>query len=247
VTAHVQDQHAPNALGSATFATTISSTAGNGLVCYMTVWQSGNNPISISSIADNASGGTNVWQYSTAQQSQYPPAGGSFSVTESQYGFTAMGVCLPSAQPTRATKAVTQVTVTFSAAVTSFGEVGVSEFSGLPAGSVLSAAAASGTLATAATSYTTPAIAVPSTALVVANTSFFNQWTGVTSGYTLLSYADTLGAYDVAVAPGSRSVAFTGTPAGDVPSSAIVAIGPAGSPRLLAATPPAALVRSAVY
>lgn len=229
MTALVQSQQAPNADGSATYVIPVSTAGGSGdaIVVYITIWMLGNAPISISSVSDNASGGSNTWRYSTAQQNQNPPAGGSYAPAENQYGFSAIAVCLPSDNG-GATKAVTAVTVVMSTAVTAWGEIGGSEFSGLPAGSALLSAAASGTLVTSVSSYTTPSVAPQSTALVVAATSVLNQdWSSVTGGYALLSYSDTLAAYDTAVAAGTSAVAFSysGT-ATDVPSSALVAIGP---------------------
>lgn len=216
MTALVQSQHAPNG-GATSFTVSITSAAGNALVCYITAWRSGSGAFSLTSVADSAG---NTWAYSSAAQNQNPPAGGSYDSAQSQYGFSAIAVCAAAA-------AVTSVTVTLSAGV-SYGEVGVSEFSGLPSGSGILAAASSGTLASGVTSYTVPSVSVTSGALAVATASPFNGFSGVSSGWSLLTYTDSDAAYNLS-ASGTVQPVFTG-PSSDVPSSAIVAIGAGGSP-----------------
>jgi len=203
---------------SDTFSVDITSADGHTLVAQITAWVTGDTPISLASVTDSTGGG-NAWQYSTAQQSQNPPAAGSYSATNGQYGFTAEACCI-GALP------VTSVTFTFSAEIT-FGEAGVNEFSGLPAGSVLLTAASDGTLQADATSYTTPALTAPSTALAVVSTSNDNgEFTGVTpAGWEISNYGDAIGGYVLAAPAGTIQPTFTQSPGADVPSSAILAIG----------------------
>jgi hypothetical protein len=213
MTALVQSANATNG-GGTSFTASISSTSGHALVCYITGWSSGSTANNISSVTDST--GTNAWLYSTATSSQNPPSSGSYDSVHAEYGFTAIAVCLNAA-------AVTSVTAVFARSV--YGEVGVSEFSGLPAGSQVLTAASSGTLASGATSYSPPALTTSSVALAVACTSGFGDFSGVTpSGWNELSYTDTLAAYDLAAAAGTVQPVFTG-PSQDVPSSAIIAIG----------------------
>ena len=221
MTTHVQDAGVETSGTSATVS--ITTTAGNAFLLSFDAFATGNTPFSISSVTDNASGGSNSWTFSTAQQSQNPPAAGSFDSTHSQYGFTAVAACLPSANG-GTTKAFTSVTVTFSTATVYVG-VNVSEFSGLPAGSVIMAAASTPTAQNGVTSYTTPVLTTLATALVFASTCSFGPFTGVSSGYTLLTAdGDNNKAYNPAAAAGSVSNTFTGS-SNRIPASAIAAIG----------------------
>lgn len=213
MTALVQSQHAANAGGTA-FTCSITSTGGNTLVASITAYNSANTPIRIASITDSAGG---TWTYSTALNSQSPPAGGGWDAAGSTYGFAAAACRIGAG-------AVTSVTVTFAAAV-DFAEVGVQEYSGLPPGSVLIGAASSGTPAVSVTSYAPPAITTTVPVLAVSVTSAFNGWSSAGSGWSLLSYADPLGAYSLAAAAGTVQAAFTAGSPQDVPSSAVLAIG----------------------
>jgi hypothetical protein len=230
VTAHVQDAFADSVTDQAVIA--IDTAAGHTLVVAIAQWVTTDTPVNIVSIADSTAG-QNTWYYSTLPASQNPPANGSYDSGQTQWGFAAVACCIGA-------KAVTEVTVTMSGSG-DFLEANVSEFSGLPAGAVVLGGASSGTLRSGVTSYTTPALAAasPSPLLAVVATSFLNgEWTGVTAGYTLLSYSDTLGAYALAAPPGAVSATFTAAAANDVPSSAVLAI---GAPQPAAAAAPGAL------
>lgn len=218
----VQPTRAGNSTGTTT-TVSITTTAGNSLIAQITVWMTGNNPASIASVVDSAG---NTWTVSTAQQSQYPPAAGSFSSSNSQYGFSATAWCLPSGNR-GTTKSITTVTITLAGIGTGvFWEAGVSEFSGLPTGSVALTAASKNVLATAVSSYTTPTIYTNVTTLGIANTADFGEFTGISSGWVINNYGDTISGYSLSVPAGNVSVTFTQSTTGDVPSSAIVAFGP---------------------
>lgn len=220
MTTHVQDKSISGT--NTSFTVPVTSAAGNTLICAATMWPAGNTPVNIVSVTDST-GGANTWLYSTAQQSQNPPAAGSYDAGKNGYGFTFVGCCVKAAP-------VTSVTVTIS--VSTFADVGVSEFSGIPAGSRVLAAASSNTLQSGVTAYTPPSLpGLNGTQLVFAATSFFGQFTGVSAGYTLLAYNDSIFAYSLAA---SGVPAFTAGAANDAPSSAILAIGARPSGLLVA-------------
>jgi hypothetical protein len=217
VTTHVQDGTAQTG-GGTTFTVPITTTAGHCLVLYATQWVTSNTALHIVSISDTAG---NTWNYSTATANQNPPVNGSYDASVTQYGMTAIACCLVA-------NAVTSVTVVLSGSG-DFAEVQVQEFSGLPAGARVLGAASNGTLASGVSSITTPSVNAPSGSpvLVCVNTSLLNgEWTGASSGYTLLSFTDTLAAYNVAATAGSAvSCTLTTGATWDVPSSAILVIG----------------------
>jgi hypothetical protein len=240
VTTHNGDGTAQDGSGS-TFVVPVSSVAGETLVVWITQWMLTNTAVNITSIADNAAGGSNVWTYSTSQNNQNPPAAGSYDPNTGylQYGFTAIGVCLPSTPGNSGTtKAVTSVTVVLTGSG-DFAEVQVSRFGSLPAGAVVLGAASTNVLGRLVTSYTTPSVSAPSPSAVLSlvNTSFLDgQWTGASSGYAIVSYTDALGAYNLAATAGTVQCTLTAGTAEDVPSSAIMVIGApqvVGAPRPL--------------
>ena len=217
---HVQDQYT-DASGASSATVYITSTGGNALICYLSIYINGNNSTHISSITDTAG---NTWNYSTSPQSQNPPAAWSYSPSDAFSGFTAIAWCLNAS-------AVTNVTVTLPGSA-DYIEAGISEFSGVPLGTVVSGSAASSVLATNVTSYAPPALTTSVTTLSVAVATSGIGWTGVTAGWTRVSYSDALAAYNTAASAGTVQPVFTGTTQ-NVMSSASVAF---GAPIALVAT-----------
>lgn len=197
-------------------------------------WSTANVTTAIVSIADNASGGTNVWKYSTVTASQKPPANGSYSTAHSQYGFSYTAWCLPSDNG-GSIKPFTSLVVTLATTAPSiFQEGGVGEYTGMPANTVAIAAASNGTIAIGATSYTTPALAISETCLVVCSTSCFDNPSAASSGWVLDNDGNPINAHNLAATAGAVSCTFT-MPADDTPSSTIVAFGPPpGNPKAAA-------------
>jgi hypothetical protein len=222
MTADVQEVGARNS-GTTVAVTGLTVTAGHAFTVSCRGYIASNTTIHLASVADNASGGSNTWTYSTSASSQNPAAAGSYDTTETQYAFAATAVCLPSANG-GTTKAFTSVTVTFNVA-TSFNSMLFSEFSGLPAGSVITRAASTSTAQNGVTSYTTPVLTTPSTSLVLAATAAFSDFTGVTAGYTMQTTdGNHDAAYNPSAAAGSVSATFTGS-SNRVPCAVITAVG----------------------
>jgi hypothetical protein len=223
MTADVQEVGARNS-GTTVAVTGLTVTAGHAFTVSCRGYIASNTTIHLTSVADNASGGSNTWTYSTSASSQNPAAAGSYDSTEAQYAFAATAVCLPSANG-GTTKAFTSVTVTFNV-TTSFNAMLFSEFSGLPAGSVITAAASTGTAQNGVTSYATPVLTTPSASLALAATGAFSDFTGVTAGWTMQTTdGNHDAAYNLSAAAGSVSATFTGS-SNRVPCAVITAVGP---------------------
>lgn len=227
----LQANYSPGSAGGNINVITVTSPATSSvLVAQLQGWSPmpGINPINIVSIVDNASGGSNVWKFSTATANQNPPVNGSFSVAHSQYGYSAVAWCLPSDNG-GSIKAFTALTITITeAGGTSFQEGGVGEYTGMPANTIAVVAASTGVLATT-TSYTTPALTLAGTCLVVCATSCFDNPSAVSPGWVLDNDGNPISAHNLAAAAGSVSCTFT-MPSDDVPSSAIVAFGAPSAP-----------------
>jgi len=222
MTADVQEVGARNS-GTTVAVTGLTVTAGHAFTVSCRGYIASNTTITLVSVADNASGGSNTWTYSTSANNQNPAAAGGYDSTEAQYSLVATAVCLPSANG-GTTKAFTSVTVTFNVA-TSFNSMLFSEFSGLPAGSVITAAASTSTAQNGVTSYTTPVLTTPSTSLVLAATAAYSNFSGVTAGYTMQTTdGNDDAAYNPAAAAGSTSATFTGS-SNRVPCAVITAVG----------------------
>lgn len=199
---------------------TISTTAGNTLVIVADAYSSTNAAFHITSITDSAG---NTWTFSTANSNSNPPVGQSWD--GSFQGFVLIGAVVNAAALTSGT-----ITVNFSASL-AYCDLIVYEFSGVPAGSIISVANASSTNVSAA-SVTTPTVTVPSGAslAVAAQTNDGNAGsnTSVSSGWTTDTTIDTdhCSAWRVSPAAGSLSATFTSTSSQNWPSSAILVIGP---------------------
>jgi hypothetical protein len=203
----------------------IASTAGNALVATFSGWMTGNVPLSLASVQDSAG---NNWTYSTSTNlSNNPPAAGVFDSGQDWYSFSGIAWCLPSNNG-GTTKAVTEVTVNFTAAPTVYEMAFVMEFANVPANAVALAGASSNTVVSAYTSYNTPSITTTSSSpvLAVANTSVIEAITGTGTGWALTTAGgNTNGAYNLAQASGTFSALLTQTTASDIPTSNIVAFG----------------------
>ncbi len=209
VLAHVQD--AAFAWNSAPGTLSITTSAGSLLVAAIEGFIYSNTPFGLTSVTDSAG---NTWTYSILDSSQSPPAGGSYSASGGYYGLSAIAWCLNA-------QAVTSVTVTAGSNV----QFSVSEFSGVPAGATVDAAAASSVLAAGVTSYSAPAISPTGSAdvlVAVANSSV--HWTGVSSPWTFYG-ADNVGmAWLITSAAGTYQPTWSGA-SQDATSSAVLAIG----------------------
>jgi hypothetical protein len=215
MTALAQDQ-ANSGSSVSSVAVTISSAAGSTLVAVISGYITGSTPFNLSSVTDTAG---NTWTYSTAAGSQNPPASGSYDSTRGDYGLCAIACCIGA-------RAVTSVTFTFSATV-GFAGIAVLEFSGLPAGSQVLAAASAG-IDSSGTSYTTPSVTTATASLAIACTSCFGSFSSVSSGWTIEPNSDTA-AYSLAAPPGLVSCTLTSGSTQRTPSSAILAIGAAAA------------------
>lgn len=208
---------------SPTVSATGTTTANNVLTASITAWMTTNTPIHITLVADNTA---NVWRYDTSD------IAGVWDPSVGQYAFTTIAVCLPS-DNNGITHAVTSVTATFSVTPTSWSEIGVSEFAGIPVNAIVLTKASTIAIAGGVFAYSTPVIRPASTSLAIAASSCFGQFTGVNSGWTIMNSGDALGAYNLS-ASGAVSAAFTLTTGVDVPSSQILAIGvPTGKPNVV--------------
>lgn len=201
----------------------VTNTAGNALILTIEAYVSGSGPLSVSSVTDNASGGSNTWQYSTATSNQNPPVNG--AIVGGSYGMAAIAVCLPSDNG-GTVKTFTQVTVTFNTAPTGTAYVGVSEFTGVPAGTVIDNAASNAPL-TSGLSFTTPAVVTTGPSdVVMAVTAQDIAWSSVNSPYTAVnSFTDPDAAYAVSQAAGSQSATFNAGSSNEVWACSILAIG----------------------
>ena len=217
-----QTQLAGNA-GTDTFPVTISTTAGSAMAITICAWMVGNTPFSIASIEDSAG---NNWSYSTSQNNQNPPAAGVWDAAANQYAFSAVAVCLPSDNG-GTTKAVTSVTVTLTAAPSSWCEVWVSEITGVPSNATVLAGDSADSLAVDVTSYTTPSVtSTGAMSFAAIATSCYGEFTSATpAGWTILnSGGNTVTAVNVAPS-GTVGATFTLAAAQGVPSSAILLVG----------------------
>ena len=231
---HVQTKTTVGASGTSS-SVSISSTLGNTLVLGVDAYLSANTPFHVTSISDSH----NTWNFSTANSNQNPPVGQSWDGNVT--GLFLFGAVVGAA-------AVTSITVSFSSSLTYFDLVAY-EFSGVPAGSVVTAAAASSTN-TSASSVTTPAVTLPSgTALAAAGqTNDGNSGSSTTVGgsWTMDGGSDNCCAYQLSPGAGSLSATFTSTSSQNWPSSAILAIGPP-APSARPYTSLQAVKRSAYY
>jgi hypothetical protein len=227
---HIQNQQNYVTVGT-TCPVTITSTGGNTLVASIVVTLPADTPtMAIAAIADST--GTNTWQFSTAAQSQTPPAAGAWDAAHTGYFFSAIGYCVNAA-------AVTSVTVTSGASVNSGSmRVIVSEFSGIPATATAGPAAADTTLQTG-TTLTSPAVTTTGFKdLIVAATEPLNFWTAADSPWTL-AWSSGEAAWLISTSPGTDAATWTNPVGGTntTCNSCILTITSPGSSGSIAGTP----------
>jgi len=212
---HIQDKTA-QAGSSNTATVAINSQAGNTLVLYVLGAQNGNNPFALATVTDST--GTNVWHYSTQQQSQAPPVAGAYNGV-SVYQIAALAYCINAA-------AVTSVTVTTTGvSANSSVFAAVSEFSGVPPQATIDGSAAANTVATAS-SDTSPSINVTGSADVLAACNYNNgTLSSVSAGWTSFDPNFTVAAWQITSAPVSASITWSFTAPALYTASVIFALG----------------------
>jgi len=214
---------------STSYTINVSSTLQQS-ACFamISAWVTGNNPFHLVSVTDNASGGSNTWTFSTADNNQNPPAAGAYDSGTNKYGFTAVAVCLPDPTSGNSPKPFTQVTVTMSATIpTSQLQVGFVEMTDMWPGSVIQDAASDNTVTTVGATYTTPSVTTTNGAVSIATTSYLGNMSSAGSGWSLEG-AGSQDASKPSIPVGTTAVTFTPSSPGsfNLQSSAIIAVGP---------------------
>lgn len=182
-----------------------SNTAGNTLVAYITVYNSGNHPGHVTGVFDDVG---NTWSIAAG--------GGSYNAGAGQYGYTAVACCVGAAP-------MSYITVYYSEILNlDHSVVQISEFAGVPAGSTpvdVQAAAPN----TAYTSYTAPTVTVPldGVYLILSAVASTGAWSGTSPGTALLG---THASWNSVTAAGGYAPTLTGS-SQTVHSAVTVAIG----------------------
>lgn len=225
MTSHVQDVTL-HANGTGPFTVDITTSAGSLLTIAIEAYNSGDNPISISSVTDSAG---NTWTYTTAQNNQSPPAGGQY--TGSYYAFASAGF-------TAGGGAVTSVVVHFNATISDTCYITVSEFSDPPSGLEIDAAAATA-MTGSGSSQATPQISVIGNDVVIAQTAEdAHAWSAVSSPFTVAA-SNGDAAWAIINGAGTAQATFSGGASQSYWASVILALAPSGTSHTATASLPA--------
>jgi hypothetical protein len=199
--------------GTTLTITGVTCAAGNVVEIFPFAVMTGNNPITVLSVTDSVGG--NLWNIPAAANT------GAFFTAQNQYAGQATAWC----QPKNALSSAT-ITVTFSVSA-AFSASDYGTWSGVAAGAVTLAAAASAVLASVG-SQASPSVQAPNGALVTASVSVNGAASSASNSYALLtsSYA----AWLQTSAAGATATTLTLTATDPVWTVTTVAIGPPPAP-----------------
>lgn len=215
--------------GTTLALTGVTCAAGNVLAIDVLAVNTGNTPISVTSVTDNAGGSTNAYSIPA------PANTGAFFTSQNQFAAVATVWC----QVTTALSAAT-VTITFSTSA-GFSEAEFGTYSGVPGNSV-TLAAASSTLLTTASSAASPSAGATPGCLAIAVCNVNGAASSVSSSYALRP--DNISAWLGTTAAGSTSTTFTLTASSPVWGTTITVIGAPVTPGALV-VPQAAVMQAA--
>lgn len=217
------------ATGTSRGLTGLTCAAGNYLTIVVITAATGNNPVSVASVADNVAGGLN--RYTVTQG---PASAGAFFSGQNQFSSITVVVC----EVKSAIAPGDTITLTLNGNATVAILPTVTTWSGLPAGSVIIAAAAQQFLSVTTTA-ATAAAGARAGSLAVAGVNVNGIASSASGGYALLS--GSYGAWLAPVADGNTSTTFTLSASDPIWHTLLVVIGQAEpvQPQVVPALPDA--------